>query len=554
VSNLRERVSEPPPPVNLAADAAGVLPVRRAWLGGLWAALVVLLWASGLSADPLAALLFLVPILAGYALSALDGLVVFALSSVAHLALRLIGADGEARGLELLLAPSSWGPLATFALFAATGEAHARTVEERKQRVAEAEEARRAAERRAGEEKRLARSLATLASGLHSAFEPDRMLVRFLTLLRTLLGAEAAVTLAADESRSAFTVLESSSDDSRPPGDLPETEFALAEVSRDAVSSISFLAGDAGLLGRVMRESFGVSAGYAAPILRGPRLAGLLLVAFRDGERPLTDPERSLLAGGAALCATLFESARLHRELRQSTRVKSEFISTVSHELRTPLNSIIGYCDLVRDGTVGAINEQQKHALDRLHAYSVQFAELIASVLEVNRIEGGYLEVNWTECDLDAFFEALRSSIPSHWEKEDVELRFVGRAGRPIRTDPEKLRLMLRHLVQNALKFTRSGSVSVEMAVTPGTLHFTVRDTGIGMRPEIRQSLFTMFQPGDVTDRRTHGGLGLGLYLVDRMVRALWGQISIDSTPGKGTTVRVILPVEEPIDSPAVRG
>ena len=486
--------------------------------------------------------------------SVVTGAVLLAGTAVAYLVSPFVGRLLAAAAPVILVTQSLWsgdstaivfGDLSLWALVVAlvavvgTSEAHARRRGAAGERVAASEE-------ESGDRRRVSRSLIAVASGLQASFEPERRLHRCAALVRTLLGAEAAILLLATDGRRLFRIVDVSADaEPAPPNDQPV--YPIEGIENVGVQTLSFSAGETGLFGAQMREHLHCSAGYAAPILRGKQIAGILVVGYAEPDRRFVDADRAILAGSAALCATLFESVGLQHELRASNKVKAEFISTVSHELRTPLNAIIGYCDLLFEGLMGEVNDEQRDALARLKRHAVEFAELIGAILEVDRLEGAYISVDWAECDLDVFFHQLETSIPEYWRKGGVELRFEGRAGRKIRTDPEKLKLSLRNLIHNALKFTPSGSVVVEMAVTPGTVLFAVRDTGMGIPPEVRESLFQMFQPGERSDNRRRGGLGLGLYLADRMVKALWGQISIDSAPGEGTVARIVLPVEEPV-------
>lgn len=429
-------------------------------------------------------------------------------------------------------------------------EARAGRVRRTALRLQRAEEEQRHAERRLAEQSRIARALAAATSGLPSVFEPERALQRFASLLRTLLRAEAGAVLVAAGGSGAFRLLAASVEGTAAPREFPETPFAVEGIPDCGVQPMSFSPGEAGRFGARMRAQWGCSTGYVAPILRGKQIAGALVVGYADAGRGLGPDERAILSGGAALCAALLESWRLHRELRACDATQREFLRTVSHELRTPLNAVIGYCDLLRDGLMGELNGEQREALDRLKHQAVDLAERIGAILEVDRLEAGpYVAVDWAECDLDAFFRQVQQRIPSHWVRPGVALRFSGRAQRTVRTDAEKLELALRSLVHNALKFTPSGSVEVEMSVSPGTLMFTVTDTGVGLAPEVREGLLRMFQAADPSPP----GMGLGLYLTARMVRALWGQLSIESEPGRGTTARIALPIEEPAEGGIAR-
>lgn len=113
-----------------------------------------------------------------------------------------------------------------------------------------------------------------------------------------------------------------------------------------------------------------------------------------------------------------------------------------------------------------------------------------------------------------------------------------------IYSDPVKLKVILKNLFANALKFTEHGSVEVELAVRRQTLEMTVRDTGIGMSPEVCAVIFEPFRQGDASMTRRHGGVGLGLYIAARLVDALHGRIDVESEPGRGSTFRVRLPAD----------
>jgi signal transduction histidine kinase len=176
---------------------------------------------------------------------------------------------------------------------------------------------------------------------------------------------------------------------------------------------------------------------------------------------------------------------------------------------------------------------------------AIQLAEHIDSVVTLARLEGDGELVHWREVDMTGFLRDLGNSIPGYWRKESVKLRWSADAGRNVRTDPDKLKFLLRHLIRNALKFTQHGEVAVSMSIAPGTLQFTIRDTGPGIPSEVKQGIVQMLDTSTPPGSPAPGGVGLGLYLACRMVRELWGEIRFDSEGGKGSSVHVVLPIEE---------
>jgi signal transduction histidine kinase len=232
---------------------------------------------------------------------------------------------------------------------------------------------------------------------------------------------------------------------------------------------------------------------------------------------------------------------RLLSDLRESSRLKSEFVSTVSHELRTPLNVILGFAEMARDVVLDP--PEHSRCLDRIETAGRELLTLIESTLEVGRLEASRSPVRIETVRLPTFWTDLGQTCGTIPREAAVRLEWTGDVPDvAIATDPHKLRVIVRNLVGNALKFTTRGHVRATLQLDGPRLVLCVTDTGIGIRLEDQQVIFEMFRQGDGSDARRFGGTGLGLYIVRRFAEQLGATVAVDSTPGAGATFRVELP------------
>jgi len=246
------------------------------------------------------------------------------------------------------------------------------------------------------------------------------------------------------------------------------------------------------------------------------------------------------------------ENSRLLSELKRANQMKSDFVATMSHELRTPLNVILGYNELLADGTMGEPTAEQKDALGRVRTNALELLELVNATLDLNRLEAGSTSINAQTFQLSELADEIDAQVRM-LRAAGVELRWQVQSGLPpVCTDVAKLKVILKNLTTNALKFTKRGSVTVRLDISDGTLLLEVADTGIGMTPEAAQIVFEPFQQADASIQSELGGAGLGLHIVKRLVTVLGGTISLESHPGEGTTMRVRLPELPQVELPAV--
>jgi CheY-like chemotaxis protein len=258
-----------------------------------------------------------------------------------------------------------------------------------------------------------------------------------------------------------------------------------------------------------------------------------------------------------ALDLTERRQAELERSARKmaeaANRAKSEFLATMSHELRTPLNAILGYAQMFgRDPTLSA---RHHGYLEVIRDSGEHLLTLIDEVLDLAKIEAGKLELEPTQMPLTRFLATLQDIIRIKAEEKRLDLAWDLGPGLPraVRADQRRLRQILLNLLTNAVKFTDRGSVRLSVTFRPPTrLRFVVSDTGIGMSATQLQKLFEPFEQVSELRRRA-GGTGLGLAISRKLVRAMGGDIQVESRPGEGTTFsfELDLPVDDLDTRPA---
>jgi PAS domain S-box-containing protein len=232
---------------------------------------------------------------------------------------------------------------------------------------------------------------------------------------------------------------------------------------------------------------------------------------------------------------------------RELDRMKTEFVSQVSHELRTPLTAIKGFTDMMLDGDAGDINEEQAEYLQIVKQNADRLVTLINDLLDVARIESGRIKLKIEPIDLGAIVASVVATLRPLVEGKDQSLSVEIEPGFPkARGDHDRVLQVVTNLVSNAHKYTPAGGAIRVVATHDGGLaQIAVRDTGIGISPEDVARLFTRFFRVDSSLTREIGGTGLGLSIVKSIVELHGGTVSVDSTPGQGSTFSFTLPLTE---------
>jgi signal transduction histidine kinase/HAMP domain-containing protein/ActR/RegA family two-component response regulator len=249
------------------------------------------------------------------------------------------------------------------------------------------------------------------------------------------------------------------------------------------------------------------------------------------------------------------------RQLDQASRYKSQFLANMSHELRTPLNSMLILARLLAQNTEQKLTPKQVEYAHVIHSSGTDLLQLINDVLDLSRVEAGKMELHPERFTLAALVEELRATFsPVAAEKG---LDFIAETDRDVPaelfTDRQRLRQVLHNLLSNAVKFTDRGGVALRITAdgqqapdaAPG-LAIAVTDTGIGISEQNLEVIFGAFQQGDGTTSRRYGGTGLGLAICREIAGQLGGQITAQSSMGRGSTFTLTLPAAWPGDAGSI--
>jgi signal transduction histidine kinase len=317
-----------------------------------------------------------------------------------------------------------------------------------------------------------------------------------------------------------------------------EPEF-LPNISDDMLASMT--RNDEHLA--AIRE-LGVRSVIIVPMTaRGQTLGAITLVGSRP-DREFGESALSLARGLGRRAAIAIDNARLYRAALVANEAKANFLATMSHELRTPLAAVIGYEELLVEGIAGSVNDAQRQQLERIKASAMRLLSLIDEILLFARIEAGREEVRIEPVDAKRVVDdAIAFITPSVADRKELEVE-----AEPVdptialQTDPGKLRRMLFNLLENAVKFTRSGRIAVRVRRHGELIDFEVQDTGIGVSREHQRLIFDPFWQVTQSTTRAAGGSGLGLSVTRRLAELLGGTVGVESEPGKGSTFRITLP------------
>ncbi len=229
---------------------------------------------------------------------------------------------------------------------------------------------------------------------------------------------------------------------------------------------------------------------------------------------------------------------------------KSDMIATVSHELRTPLHIIIGYNDVVRENAADRLTADERHCLERIHASAHELSDLINAMLDLSRLEAGRMPLYLTDTNLASLAQEIADETQELQHKPGVTMEWcIASNLPPLRTDASKLKIVIKNLISNALKFTEQGTVTMVACSTPEGAEICVTDTGPGIASEALALIFEPFRQLAEPNGRQSGGVGLGLCIVQRFIEALNGRISVDSEVGRGSSFRVWIPHSLPTAS-----
>ena len=254
-------------------------------------------------------------------------------------------------------------------------------------------------------------------------------------------------------------------------------------------------------------------------------------------------------------------------QLALTSKYKSEFLANMSHELRTPLNSLLILAQHIADNVDGNLTDKQVEYANIIRASGQDLLALINDILDLSKIESGTVSLDLADQPVTELLEDIERTFRHVAVGRGLDFGVEVDASLPptFQTDPKRLQQVLRNLLANAFKFTEVGSVKLratratsgwhsdhdELNRAAAVMAFSITDTGIGIAKSKQRLIFEAFQQADGTTSRKYGGTGLGLSIVRELVRLLHGEVAVESSPGRGSTFTVYLPLTAPVPAAA---
>ena len=271
-------------------------------------------------------------------------------------------------------------------------------------------------------------------------------------------------------------------------------------------------------------------------------------LAFQSVEKKTQAKEYSIL--NKELTDSLKQIKIINKELteakskaEESNRLKSMFLANMSHEIRTPMNAIMGFAEFIQEP--GISNEKLKRYVQIINTSCQELLTVISNILDISKIEAGQITMDSESIEINKLLKELLLFYKKSVELKNIRLICTCEFPKEIikvRSDANRLKQILCNLLDNALKFTKEGTINFGYKIKEKVIEFYVKDTGIGIAPEDYDLIFQRFRQVDATDNRINGGNGLGLSISKALIEKLGGTITIKSKLGRGSTILFTIP------------
>ncbi len=236
-----------------------------------------------------------------------------------------------------------------------------------------------------------------------------------------------------------------------------------------------------------------------------------------------------------------------NRHMKEASRLRSEFMANMSHELRTPLNTVIGYSSIMLDGIYGEIEDKQRETLEKIYNQAFELSKLINDILDLSKMDAGKMPVFKERFRVTQVIKEILLQFRPRIMEKNLELNLEINWDQEIESDRSKVKQVLSHIISNAVKFTREGSISIscERSSSQDYIKISVVDTGIGIDRKSLGKIFDEFRQLDGSHTREYGGTGLGLSICKRILKMLSAKITVKSRKGQGSNFTIYLPLSE---------
>jgi len=290
-----------------------------------------------------------------------------------------------------------------------------------------------------------------------------------------------------------------------------------------------------------------------------------LRIRRRDGQvREIETSTASTKYRGESAYITFFrdvtERNRLRRELEEERmerqrgleleRIRANFLASVSHELRTPLNSIIGFSDLLFEGFSGELTEEQRENIAMIRNGGETLLRFINDLLDLAKLDAEVITLKPEPTEIGGLLDEVVAELRPQILKKGLSVNVEVPSGLEAEVDPTRFKQVLRNLIDNAVKFTDSGGITLKAEKIDAHLHVSVSDTGIGIAAEKIPKLFDRYAEIDPAIQAKYGGTGLGLRICRELIELHGGEIWAESTLGEGSTFHLKIPLKAARDEP----